>query len=97
MSILKYMIKSLYNDEESRKIPRNILKQRRMAEIERIKKFTDVNSLLQSIEDDKVNIQEEEKKKVPEGQPDTDLILKLPDEENIKVDIKENAVESQEG
>ena len=53
------MIKSLYNDEESRKIPRNILKQRRMAEIERIKKFTDVNSLLQSIEDDKVNIQED--------------------------------------
>ena len=91
------MIKTLYNDEECRKLPRNILKQRRMAEIERIKKFTDVNSLLQSIEDDKVNIQEEEKNKVPEGQPDTDLILKLPDEENIKVDIKENAVEGQEG
>ena len=90
------MIKTLYNDEECRKLPRNILKQRRMAEIERIKKFTDVNSLLQSIEDDKVNIQEEEKNKVPEGQPDTDLILKLPDEENIKVDIKD-AVESQEG
>ena len=86
------MIKTLYNDEESRKIPRNILKQRRMAEIERIKKFTDVNSLLQSIEDDKVNIQEEEKNKVPEGQPDTDLILKLPDEENIEVVIKDAVV-----
>ena len=90
------MIKTLYNDEECRKIPRHVLKQRRIAEIERIKKFTDVNSLLQSIEDDKVNVQEEEKNKVPEGQPDTDLILKLPDEENIEVNIKD-AVESQEG
>jgi len=86
------MIKMLYNDPESRKLPKNVLKQRRLEEIKRIKKFSDVDLLLKTIEDDKVNVQEEEKKRVPEGQPDTDLDLKPPDEENIEVVIKDAVV-----
>jgi hypothetical protein len=61
-----------FSDEESRKIPNDILRAKRLKEIEQFKKLTNVSSLLKTIEDDKVN-------KVPAGQPDTDLSLTLPE------------------
>ena len=80
-----------FSDAESSKIPNDVLRAKRLEEIKKFEKLTNVSSLLKTIEDDKVNIQEEEKNKVPEGQPDTDLILKLPDEENIQVESEARA------
>ena len=58
-----------FSDEESRKIPNDVLRAKRLEEIKKFEKLTNVSSLLKTIEDDKVNIQEEEKNKVPAGQP----------------------------
>lgn len=68
-----------FSDAESRKIPNDVLRAKRLEEIKKFEKLTNVSSLLKTIEDDKVNIQEEEKNKVPAGQPDTDLSLTLPE------------------